>query len=101
MLKFTNTLLIIIALAVLFPALSTAEVKIGDKVPDFTLVDSSNQQRSLSEFLGKYIVLEWFNPECPFVKKHYDSENMQALQGKYTAKDVVWLIRRKLAKHYT
>jgi citrate lyase gamma subunit len=46
---------------------------------------------SLSDFAGKYVVLEWFNPECPFVRKHYDGKNMQALQTEYTAKGVIWL----------
>jgi len=89
--KIVRTLSTILVLSVLFPALSFAGVKIGESAPDFTLVDSNEQQRSLSEFAGKYIVLEWFNPECPFVRKHYDSGNMQGLQEKYTAEDIVWL----------
>ena len=89
--RMTKSLLIIAVLIFIFPGLSSAEVKIGDPAPDFTLTDSDQQQRSLSGFQGKYIVLEWFNLQCPFVRKHYDSENMQKLQGKYTAQDVVWL----------
>src|SRR5204863_8013949 len=46
---------------------------------------------SLSDYKGKYVVLEWFNPECPFVKKHYGGGNMQKLQEDYTSKGVVWL----------
>jgi len=88
---FIRSLFIVLALSVLLPVWSFAEVKIGDSAPDFTLIDSNEQQRSLSEFAGQYIVLEWFNPECPFVKKHYDSGNMQGLQEKYTSQDVVWL----------
>jgi hypothetical protein len=45
----------------------------------------------LSQYKGKYVVLEWFNPECPFVKKHYGSDNMQKLQKQFTDKGVVWL----------
>jgi hypothetical protein len=45
----------------------------------------------VSKYKGKYVVLEWFNPECPFVKKHYGSGNMQKLQEEYTSKGVVWL----------
>ena len=45
----------------------------------------------LSDFKGKYVVLEWFNPECPFVKKHYGGGNMQKLQKEFTGKGVVWL----------
>ena len=89
--KIIKTLSIILVLSVMFPVLSFAGVKIGESAPNFTLLDSNEQQRSLSEFAGKYIVLEWFNPECPFVRKHYDSGNMQGLQEKYTAKDIVWL----------
>jgi hypothetical protein len=64
---------------------------IGDAAPDFTLTDSKGNVRSLSDFQGKYVILEWINVECPFVKKHYDSKNMQKFQTKYTEQDVVWL----------
>src|SRR5437899_11708869 len=64
---------------------------VGAAAPDFSLPDASGKTHSLSEYKGKYVVLEWFNPECPFVKKHYGSGNMQKLQGEYTGKGVVWL----------
>ena len=64
---------------------------VGSAAPDFSLKDAKGQTRSLSEYKGKYVVLEWFNPECPFVKKHYGSGNMQKLQDEYTGKGVVWL----------
>ena len=48
-------------------------------------------QVSLSQYKGKYVVLEWFNPQCPFVKKHYGGGNMQNLQKEFTDKGVVWL----------
>lgn len=64
---------------------------VGAPAPGFTLTDSAGVPRSLSEFQGKYVVLEWTNPGCPFVKKHYDSGNMQKLQAEYTKKGVVWL----------
>jgi peroxiredoxin len=64
---------------------------VGRAAPDFSLPDSNGQTHSLSEYRGKYVVLEWFNPECPFVKKHYGSDNMQKLQAEYTGKGVVWL----------
>ena len=89
--KIIRLLFITFLLGVMLPILSFADVKIGEVAPNFTLLDSNDQQRSLSEFAGKYVVLEWFNPECPFVRKHYDSGNMQGLQEKYTAKDIVWL----------
>ena len=64
---------------------------VGAAAPDFSLPDTAGKPHSLSEYKGKYVVLEWFNPECPFVKKHYGSGNMQKLQGQYTDKGVVWL----------
>ena len=68
-----------------------AAINIGDKANDFSLIDSKGKTVSLSEFKGKNVVLEWTNHECPFVKKHYKSNNMQDLQKKYTQQDVVWL----------
>jgi len=65
--------------------------KVGQPAPNFTATDLAGKTRSLSEFKGKYVVLEWHNQGCPFVKKHYGSGNMQALQKKYTDQGVVWL----------
>lgn len=85
-----KNLLSAIAIAVLsLPCF--ASVNTGESAPDFTLTDSYGKTHSLSEFKGKTVILEWTNHECPFVKKHYDSNNMQQLQKKYTEKDVVWL----------
>src|SRR5213083_364783 len=64
---------------------------VGSAAPEFSAPDSNGKTQSLSEYKGKYVVLEWFNPECPFVKKHYGSDNMQKLQAEYTGKGVVWL----------
>jgi peroxiredoxin len=64
---------------------------VGSAAPDFSLTDSKGKPQSVSQYKGKYVVLEWFNPECPFVKKHYGSGNMQKLQEEYTGKGVVWL----------
>jgi peroxiredoxin len=63
---------------------------VGSAAPDFSLPDANGKTHSLSESKGKYVVLEWFNPECPFVKKHYGSGNMQKLQTEFTGKGVVW-----------
>lgn len=65
--------------------------KINEPAPDFTLTDSNGETHSLSDFKGKTVVLEWINYGCPFVKKHYDSNNMQKLQEKYTQMGVLWL----------
>lgn len=65
--------------------------KVDQPAPGFTLADTDGNKHSLSDFRGKYVVLEWVNFDCPFVMKHYGSGNMPALQEEYTAKDVVWL----------
>ena len=67
------------------------KLKINQAAPVFTLSSADNKKHSLADYKGKYVVLEWVNYQCPFVKKHYKSGNMQRLQKKYTAKDVVWL----------
>jgi peroxiredoxin len=64
---------------------------VGGAAPDFSLTDAKGKTHSLAQYRGKYVVLEWFNPECPFVKKHYGSGNMQKLQEEYTSKGVAWL----------
>ncbi len=63
----------------------------GQPAPDFRAVDLAGHERALSEFRGKIVVLEWNNPGCPFVQKHYDSGNMQHLQKEFTERGVVWL----------
>ena len=86
--------IIAILLAVFYTVDAVAdqnEAEVGKEAPDFTLTDSKGNTHSLSDFEGKVVVLEWINFGCPFVKKHYDSDNMQKLQEKYTEKDVVWL----------
>ena len=63
----------------------------GQNAPGFTLTDTAGTSVRLADFRGKYVVLEWTNPECPFVRKHYGSGNMQALQKAWGAREVVWL----------
>jgi len=70
----------------------TAEAAtVGEKAPVFTAATADGKSVSLADFAGKTVVLEWHNKECPFVVKHYESGNMQALQKELTEKDVVWL----------
>lgn len=66
-------------------------VTVGEDAPDFQINDVNGKSFSLSAQKGKIVVLEWTNPNCPFVKKQYDSNNMQALQKKYTEAGVVWV----------
>jgi peroxiredoxin len=89
----TKTKLLLSALtcltsSTLFAADSPA---VGSAAPDFSVSDSKGKTQSVSQYKGKYVVLEWFNPECPFVKKHYGGGNMQKLQQEFTGKGVVWL----------
>ena len=81
---------LVLSMAMLVSA-ARAAVAPGQAAPEFSLVDINRKVQKLSDYRGKYVVLEWFNSECPFVQKHYESGNMQALQARYTQKGVVWL----------
>lgn len=79
-------------MSVLFMAtVSWAQPQINAAAPAFSEVDAAGKTHALSDYKGKWVVLEWYNKDCPFVKKHYGSKNMQKLQEDYTAKGVVWL----------
>jgi peroxiredoxin len=84
-----------IALALLlscsFAELSFAKAVIGEGAPDFTLTDSSGKPQTLSQYKGKIVVLEWNNPGCPFVRKHYSSGNIPKQQADAVAAGVIWL----------
>lgn len=84
---------LVLAAAVLMmtPAFAKAAVTIGETAPEFTLPAADGSEVNLADYKGKVVVLEWFNKGCPFVRKHYDSGNMQKLQKDYAEKDVVWL----------
>lgn len=73
------------------PRPAAADAVVGQAAPAFTLTGTDGKTYALESFQGKYVVLEWLNHDCPFVKKHYGSGNMQKLQKKYTAQGVVWL----------
>lgn len=68
-----------------------ADVSTGAPAPDFVVSDSAGKPVKLSDYRGKTVVLEWNNPGCPFVKKHYDSGNMQKTQGTAVGQGAVWL----------
>ena len=76
------------ALSLASPTATAATV--GQVAPDFSTIDTKGKTRKLSDYKGKLVVLEWTNPGCPFVQKHY-SGNMQGLQKEFSAKGVVWL----------
>jgi peroxiredoxin len=90
-LRFTAGAIVTIAAASHVFAAGADASKVGQPAPAFTATDLHGKQVHLSDFKGKFVVLEWHNQGCPFVKKHYDSGNMQKLQKDLTAKGAVWL----------
>lgn len=79
------------AALLLLQSAALATVTVGESAPAFSVADSNGETRSLADFQGRVVVLEWTNHECPFVGKHYDSGNMQMLQRTFTEQGVVWL----------
>lgn len=68
-----------------------AQATVGQPAPAFSVTDTAGKTVSLADFKGKHVVLEWVNPGCPYVVKHYGSGNMQGTQREAVAKGVVWL----------
>jgi peroxiredoxin len=81
----------LLGVTVLAQNTSTGPALIGQPAPNFTLQGADGKSHSLADYKGKFVVLEWTNPNCPFVHKFYDSNTMQGLQKTETAKGVVWL----------
>ena len=77
--------------ALLAAGTAAATAVVGQPAPAFSTTDTSGKPVSLAALKGKTVVLEWTNPDCPFVQKHYGSANMQATQKDATSKGVVWL----------
>ena len=77
---------------------ASAQAVIGQPAPAFTTVDANGKTVSLADFKGKHVVLEWVNPGCPYVQKHYNGGNMPATQKAATAKGVTWLAVSSTAK---
>ncbi len=81
-------------LITLFAFLLSTQVfalNVATTAPNFKLMGDDSKTHTLKEYAGKIVVLEWFNEGCPFVKKHYESNNMQKLQENYTKKGIIWL----------
>ncbi len=93
--KLVLSLITSLAATSLFAAESP---KNGSAAPAFSLPDAKGKTHALADYKGKYVVLEWFNPECPFVKKHYSGGNMQKLQEEFAGKGVVWMSINSSAK---
>ena len=84
--------LMFLVFLVSFPLHAAAAPTIGEAAPEFELIDSNGQAHRLSDFRGRTVILEWTNHDCPFVRKHYDSGNMQQQQRTAAAEhDAVWL----------
>jgi peroxiredoxin len=81
----------IVAASFALVAGSALAVTAGTAAPDFSVADSNGKTVKLSDYKGKFVVLEWTNPECPFVRAQYGAAAMQALQKDAGARDVVWL----------
>ena len=77
--------------AIALVILAVSGIANASPAPDFTLTDAAGKAVRLADYRGKFVVLEWTNPECPFVRKHYNSGNMQQLQKEWGAQNVVWL----------
>ncbi|MCS7100057.1 MAG: thioredoxin family protein [Burkholderiaceae bacterium] len=92
------------ALLACLPALAPADAASapvpGQPAPPFELRDTAGNLVRLSDLRGRYVVLEWTNPACPFVQKHYDSGNMQALQRRFTGEKVIWLTINSTARSH-
>ena len=88
---FDRRLLLTLAAATALAAPAMAAPVVGQPAPAFTAVDADGKTRSLADFKGKTVVLEWTNNGCPYVQKHYNSGNMQGLQKQAAADGVVWL----------
>jgi len=86
--KLTFWVVLAAAALLVLPAMAA---RVGEKAPDFTATDSNGTQHTLSQYAGKYVVLEWHNNGCPYVRKQYNSGNMQKLQKEWTARGVIWL----------
>jgi peroxiredoxin len=74
-----------------FPVQAAPEATVGQPAPNFSLQGADGKPHALADYRGKYVVLEWTNPQCPFVRKFYGSDTMQNLQKDETAQGVVWL----------
>ena len=80
----------LVAVVMCATPLLISAAKVGEVAPDFTTTASNGKTVRLSDYRGKYVVLEWHNNGCPYVGKHYKSGNMQRLQKQWTAQGVIW-----------
>ena len=90
MMRKPSTLgLLLVGIALVFAAGGNPAAKVGEPAPDFTAKASDGKSYRVSDYRGKFVVLEWHNNGCPYTRKHYDSGNMQKLQKE-------WIGRRRM-----
>lgn len=89
--KRSASILATAAAGLLAAALVHASGAVGQPAPEFKVKDAAGKEQSLAAYKGKFVVLEWVNPGCPFVQKHYSTSNMQSTQTAATSKGAVWL----------
>lgn len=92
--------LLLAACVAAFHASVLAAAAVGQAAPEFTALDSAGQRVTLADFKGRHVVLEWVNPGCPYVQKHYGAANMQATQKAAMARGVVWLAVNSTARDH-
>lgn len=85
------SLLVIIGFAMLVSLSAAWAARVGDRAPDFSATDTAGKAHKLSEYKGKFVVLEWTNRGCPYTQKQYNSGNMQRLQREWTGRGAIWL----------
>lgn len=85
-----KSLIVALALSLGAPMIAHADAVPGQPAPAFDVKDANGKSQTLAGLKGKWVVLEWTNKDCPYVKKHYSSKNMQGLQKSYTGKGVTW-----------
>jgi len=88
--KRSTLFTMLVALLLCAAPLLISAAKVGEAAPDFTAIASNGTTFHLADFHGKYVVLEWHNNGCPYVRKHYNSGNMQRLQKQWTGAGIVW-----------
>jgi len=88
--KRSTLFTMLVALLLCAAPLLISAAKVGEAAPDFTAIASNGKTFHLADFHGKYVVLEWHNNGCPYVRKHYNSGNMQRLQKQWTGAGIVW-----------
>jgi hypothetical protein len=101
MIRWPSSLALLVGAGVLCAAsASFAAAAVGQPAPAFQASDTAGRPVSLADFKGKHVVLEWVNPGCPYVRKHYDSGNLPSTQQRATARGVVWLAINSTAEDH-